>query len=113
MTVGPRNPSSKTSDMRKSLTKQSVSTCTEMIRLDMYAIQCEQYFLLTAIFCNLQCPIKLEGGTAADVSFLIDFLPAYLFPMDDRSIYVWGVAGKSLGGHSTWLILAHGKSTSR
>jgi len=84
-----------------------------MIRLDMYAIQCEQCFFSPSLFCSLRSPIKLEGGTAADVSFLIDFLPAYLFPTDNRSVHVWGVAGKSLGGHSTWLSLAHGKSTSR
>ncbi|KAF7773310.1 hypothetical protein Agabi119p4_5477 [Agaricus bisporus var. burnettii] len=47
----------------------------------------------------------IQTGTAADVSFLIDFLPAYLFPTGKRSIKTWGVAGKSLGGHSAWLAL--------
>lgn len=49
------------------------------------------------------------AGTARDVSFLIDFLPAYLFPNNERTIVEWGVAGKSLGGHSTWIALKQGK----
>jgi dienelactone hydrolase len=40
------------------------------------------------------------------VSFLIDFLEAYLFPTRERTIVEWGVAGISLGGHSTWLVAA-------
>ncbi|KAF9452323.1 alpha/beta-hydrolase [Macrolepiota fuliginosa MF-IS2] len=47
----------------------------------------------------------IQTGTASDVSYLIDFLPAFLFPTGNRSIRAWGVAGKSLGGHSTWIIL--------
>jgi len=46
----------------------------------------------------------IQTGTARDVSFLIDFLPAYLYPLEERTI-TWGVAGISLGGHSTWLSL--------
>ncbi|KAF7289889.1 hypothetical protein MIND_01363600 [Mycena indigotica] len=42
-------------------------------------------------------------GTAKDVSFLIDFLPAYIFPHGERTVDKWGVAGISLGGHSAWL----------
>ncbi|KIK62359.1 hypothetical protein GYMLUDRAFT_242547 [Collybiopsis luxurians FD-317 M1] len=45
-------------------------------------------------------------GSARDVSFLIDYLPAYLFPESERSISGWGLAGVSLGGHSTWTALA-------
>lgn len=48
------------------------------------------------------------AGTARDVSFLIDFLPATLFPSDERAIDSWFASGISLGGHSTWLALAHG-----
>ncbi|KDQ15854.1 hypothetical protein BOTBODRAFT_173524 [Botryobasidium botryosum FD-172 SS1] len=44
-------------------------------------------------------------GTARDVSFLIDFLPAYLYPLDEREIVEWAVAGVSLGGHSAWVLL--------
>ncbi|KAF9456346.1 Alpha/Beta hydrolase protein [Collybia nuda] len=47
----------------------------------------------------------IQTGTANDVSFLIDFLPAYLFPNKERPIVEWGIAGKSLGGHSTWISL--------
>ncbi|KAI0324680.1 hypothetical protein GY45DRAFT_1313470 [Cubamyces sp. BRFM 1775] len=47
----------------------------------------------------------IQTGTANDVSFLIDFLPAYLYPNDERAIVRWGVAGVSLGGHSTWIAL--------
>ncbi|KXN84560.1 hypothetical protein AN958_12306 [Leucoagaricus sp. SymC.cos] len=56
--------------------------------------------------------ISTQAGTARDVSFLIDFLPAFLFPTSDRSIRTWGIAGKSLGGHSTWLALVHDKRIS-
>ncbi|KAF5367053.1 hypothetical protein D9758_004056 [Tetrapyrgos nigripes] len=48
---------------------------------------------------------SIQSGTARDVSYLIDFLPAYLYPAGDRTIAQWGVAGISLGGHSTWLSL--------
>lgn len=44
-------------------------------------------------------------GTSADVSFLIDFLPAYLFPHDDRQITSWCITGKSMGGHCVYHIL--------
>lgn len=46
-------------------------------------------------------------GTAHDVSFLVDFLPSYLFPHDERHVTQWAVTGKSLGGHSTWHVLAN------
>jgi hypothetical protein len=48
------------------------------------------------------------AGTALDISYLIDFLPSYLFPNGERQIQQWLVAGKSLGGHSTWIALTHG-----
>ncbi|KAI0364757.1 alpha/beta-hydrolase [Pilatotrama ljubarskyi] len=47
----------------------------------------------------------IQTGTANDVSFLIDFLPAYLFPYGEREISQWLVSGISLGGHSTWITL--------
>lgn len=46
-------------------------------------------------------------GMAQDVSFIVDFLPSYLFPQDDRRITSWAVTGKSLGGHATWHVLAN------
>ncbi|THH16654.1 hypothetical protein EW146_g4015 [Bondarzewia mesenterica] len=48
---------------------------------------------------------EFHSGTARDISFLIDFLPSYLFPNDENTIVTWAVAGISLGGHSTWLAL--------
>ncbi|OJT13891.1 hypothetical protein TRAPUB_9560 [Trametes pubescens] len=47
----------------------------------------------------------IQTGTAQDVSFLIDFLPAYLFPHDERTVSQWLVSGISLGGHATWITL--------
>jgi hypothetical protein len=52
--------------------------------------------------------LSLPVGTAQDISFLIDFLPSYISPNGELEIERWGVAGISLGGHSTWLALAHG-----
>ncbi|KAI3604803.1 hypothetical protein WG66_008611 [Moniliophthora roreri] len=34
----------------------------------------------------------MQAGTARDISFLIDFLPAYLFPNGETKIAEWGVA---------------------
>jgi len=47
---------------------------------------------------------SIQMGTAKDVSFVVDFLESYLFPLGQRSITMWGVAGISLGGHSTWIV---------
>ncbi|KAI0048999.1 alpha/beta-hydrolase [Auriscalpium vulgare] len=47
----------------------------------------------------------IQTGTARDVSFVIDYLPAYVFPNDERTISEWAVAGVSLGGHAAWLTL--------
>lgn len=47
----------------------------------------------------------IQAGTARDVSFLIDFLPSYLFPAGENHVAEWGVVGISLGGHSTWILL--------
>ncbi|GAA5880037.1 hypothetical protein JCM3774_004544 [Rhodotorula dairenensis] len=49
----------------------------------------------------------MQNGTARDVSFLIDFLAPSLFRHDERAITDWYCAGISLGGHATWLALAH------
>ena len=79
----------------------------------MYAIQSER--CLASIsrpgrWLQLTCPwfIAVAAGTAQDVSFLIDFLPSYLFPRGERTISQWVCAGKSLGGHSTWIVLRNG-----
>ncbi|KAF8550163.1 alpha/beta-hydrolase [Imleria badia] len=47
----------------------------------------------------------IQTGTAHDLTFLIDHIPAYLYPQVERNIVEWGVAGISLGGHSTWIAL--------
>lgn len=47
------------------------------------------------------------AGTARDVSFLIDYLAPCLFPHDEHKITDYFVSGVSLGGHSTWIALAH------
>ncbi|KAJ3002130.1 hypothetical protein NUW54_g6015 [Trametes sanguinea] len=47
----------------------------------------------------------IQTGTAQDVSYLIDFLPSYLFPNGERQISQFLCVGKSLGGHATWLVL--------
>ncbi|KAI0339582.1 alpha/beta-hydrolase [Trametopsis cervina] len=49
----------------------------------------------------------IQTGTALDVSYLIDFLPSYLFPSGEREVAQWLVAGKSLGGHAAWIALTH------
>lgn len=46
-------------------------------------------------------------GTACDVSFIMDFLPSYLFPNGERFISLVAVTGKSLGGHAAWQVLTH------
>lgn len=48
---------------------------------------------------------SIQSGTASDVSLLIDFLPSYLYPSNERPISLWAISGFSLGGHSTWIAL--------
>ncbi|KAI0926415.1 hypothetical protein AcV5_008882 [Taiwanofungus camphoratus] len=50
---------------------------------------------------------SIHTGTARDISFLIDFLPSFLYPSGDRTVAQWLLAGKSLGGHTTWYALRH------
>lgn len=45
----------------------------------------------------------LQVGSALDVTTLIEFLPSYLYPDNERKIDQWALAGFSLGGHSTWI----------
>ncbi|GAA5982385.1 hypothetical protein JCM10908_006626 [Rhodotorula pacifica] len=49
----------------------------------------------------------MQTGTARDVSFLMDFLAPSLFRHDERTITDWYCSGISLGGHATWIALAH------
>ena len=48
---------------------------------------------------------SIQHGTSLDVSYLIDYLPSFLFPNDEHKIVDWACSGLSLGGHSTWLAL--------
>ncbi len=45
------------------------------------------------------------------MSYLIDFLPSYLFPNEERTISQFLCIGKSLGGHATWIVLRNGMHT--
>lgn len=58
----------------------------------------------------LYADCEIIAGTAQDVSYLIDFLPAYLFPNEERTISQFLCVGKSLGGHATWIVLRNGAS---
>jgi len=49
----------------------------------------------------------MYAGTVRDISYLIDFLPSYLFPGGEAEIVEWSVGGVSLGGHATWFALRH------
>ncbi|KZO92562.1 hypothetical protein CALVIDRAFT_530046 [Calocera viscosa TUFC12733] len=46
-------------------------------------------------------------GTGRDYSFLVDFLPPYLYRNDERTIDLWIASGVSLGGNATWIALAN------
>lgn len=46
-------------------------------------------------------------GTQHDISYLMDFLPAFLFPRGEKTIDEFFVTGVSLGGHATWATLRH------
>jgi len=45
------------------------------------------------------------------VSYIIDYLPAFIFPYDERLITSWIACGRSMGGHSVWHALASTYST--
>lgn len=78
----------------------------------MYAIQSTYIMAITRIISiSTHALSMVVAGTALDVSYLIDFLPSYLFPNGERQISQWLLAGKSLGGHATWIGLTHGEST--
>lgn len=48
-----------------------------------------------------------QMGTASDVSLLIHYLQAYIYPQNECKIIQYLCAGISLGGHATWLVLSH------
>lgn len=53
--------------------------------------------------------LAITAGTHRDISFLIDFLPSYLYPYGEQTVERWMLAGISLGGHATWYALQHGE----
>jgi len=56
---------------------------------------------------HAQDMFSIYHGTSIDVTTLIDYLPAYIFPNDEYKISQNICAGVSLGGHATWLTLVH------
>lgn len=52
--------------------------------------------------------VSIYYGTSQDISLLITFLPAFLFPQGECSFANVICAGISLGGHSTYLVLSNG-----
>lgn len=50
---------------------------------------------------------SIQYGTSSDVSLLIRYLEAYIFPNGHHNITQYLCAGISLGGHATWLVLSH------
>jgi len=44
-------------------------------------------------------------GTTRDITMLMDFLPAYLYPYNEEGILEYGVLGVSQGGHASWMSL--------
>jgi dienelactone hydrolase len=87
--LGWREHSSKSSKGAQDLTNPTHA-------LDMYSIQSKSPSIKSR-------SDDRTVGSAHDISFLIDFLPAALFPTDQTRITTWACAGISLGGHSTWL----------
>ncbi|KAK4048626.1 hypothetical protein OIV83_004596 [Microbotryomycetes sp. JL201] len=51
--------------------------------------------------------VSIQTGTARDVSLLIDFFEAATWPNGERTVTDWYCGGVSLGGHATWIALAH------
>ncbi|KAF4550358.1 Hypothetical protein D9617_17g046260 [Elsinoe fawcettii] len=50
---------------------------------------------------------SIYHGTARDVSLLLDYIPSYVFPHNERTITQNLVLGISLGGHAAWHCLLH------
>lgn len=48
---------------------------------------------------------SIQQGTSRDVSYLIDYLPSFLFPNNEQNVVDFGCVGSSLGGHATWMAL--------
>ncbi|RHZ51120.1 hypothetical protein CDV55_102919 [Aspergillus turcosus] len=56
---------------------------------------------------HAQDMFSIFQGTARDVSLLMDYLPAFVFPQGERKIFKHLVLGVSLGGHAAWSCLLH------
>lgn len=48
-------------------------------------------------------------GGVQDQQLVMDFLPAYLFPHNERRIDEFMAAGVSMGGHTVWRLLREGE----
>jgi hypothetical protein len=48
-------------------------------------------------------------GGKQDHQLIMDFLPGYLFPNDERRVAEFMSAGVSMGGHVTWRLLREGE----
>lgn len=64
-------------------------------------------FVVLAIYVLRTNASRTIEGTARDVSVLMDYLPAYVFPQGERRISKHMVLGVSLGGHAAWSCLLH------
>lgn len=51
----------------------------------------------------------IQGGLK-DQQYLLDTLPAFLWPSDERKVEEWVACGMSMGGHQTWRLLRDGTS---
>ncbi|TXT09115.1 hypothetical protein VHUM_02589 [Vanrija humicola] len=55
---------------------------------------------------HLLAPLTPPVGAVQDHQFIIEFLPVYLFPNDERVVTQWMATGISLGGNTVWRLLA-------
>ena len=44
-------------------------------------------------------------GTAKDLNMLMEFLPGYLYPLNEDEVLEYGVLGVSQGAHAVWMSL--------
>jgi pimeloyl-ACP methyl ester carboxylesterase len=65
------------------------------------------YYNQYQIYCHYLTNWSTPEGTARDVSLLIDYLPACIFPKSEYNISTHLALGVSLGGHATWSCLFH------
>lgn len=60
-------------------------------------------------------PLRLVGfssgiqGGLKDQVYLLDVLPSFLWPNDERRVAEWVACGMSMGGHQAWRLLRDGE----